>query len=68
MNRRRLCAAIASLPALSPLLALYPPIKGYPHLFVLDAEGALLHSQQTDALEEGESYNVQRFEEFLRRW
>src|SRR5689334_12546303 len=30
------------------LLARWPAIKGYPHLFVLDGNGKLLHSQDTD--------------------
>ncbi len=29
----------------------YPAIKGYPHLFVLDANGRLLQSQDTEELE-----------------
>jgi thioredoxin-related protein len=34
-----------------PLLSQWPKIKGYPHLFVLDANGKLLHSQNTGDLE-----------------
>ncbi|MGI8556090.1 MAG: thioredoxin family protein [Pyrinomonadaceae bacterium] len=33
-------------------LAKYPPIAGYPHLFVLETNGSLLHSQDTAQLEE----------------
>ena len=33
------------------LLARWPKVRGYPHLFVLDGEGRLLQSQDTDALE-----------------
>lgn len=33
------------------LLSQWPKVKGYPHLFVLDAEGKLLHSQDTGTLE-----------------
>jgi thiol:disulfide interchange protein len=50
------------------LLGQYPRIPGYPHLFVLDQNGKLLHSQNTGALEEGKSYNLQRFLAFLRKW
>ena len=39
-------------------LARYPAIKGYPHLFVLDADGKLLHSQDTGDLESGKSYDL----------
>jgi len=39
-------------------LSRWPAIKGYPHLFVLDATGRLLQSQDTSALEDGKSsYN-----------
>ena len=50
------------------LLSRYPKVKGYPHLFVLDSEGNLLHSQDTDQLEEGKSYHPDRFRAFLRKW
>jgi thioredoxin-related protein len=33
------------------LLSPWPKVKGYPHLFVLDADGKLLHSQNTGDLE-----------------
>ncbi|WP_114394986.1 thioredoxin family protein [Oleisolibacter albus] len=32
-------------------LGQYPKAAGYPHLYVLDADGALLHSQDTSQLE-----------------
>ena len=47
------------------LLSRWPKIKGYPHLFVLDAKGQLLHSQDTGSLESGDSYDVGRFTAFL---
>ena len=50
------------------VLAQYPAIAGYPHLFVLDSAGALVHSQDTGALEEGKSYNLDRFTTFLAYW
>lgn len=49
-------------------LSTYPKIKGYPHLFVLDAEGKLLHSQETDSLEEGKGYNEDKVLAFLENW
>lgn len=49
-------------------LSAFPEITGYPHLFVLDAEGKLLHSQDTAELEEGKGYNLQKFTEFLEKW
>lgn len=50
------------------LLSKWPAIQGYPHLFVLDADGKLLHSQDTGALESGKSYDKLRFTRFLRTW
>jgi thioredoxin-related protein len=49
-------------------LSRYPKITGYPHLFVLDQDGKLLHSQDTGVLESGKSYNVEAFGAFLRKW
>ena len=50
------------------LLARWPKIEGYPHLFFLDANGALLHSQDTSLLESGKGYDRQRFLAMLRRF
>jgi thioredoxin-related protein len=50
------------------VLGQYPAIGGYPHLFVLDSDGTLVHSQDTGALEEGKSYNLDRFTTFLAYW
>lgn len=50
------------------LLAKYPEIPGYPHIFVLDAEGKLLHSQFTGDLEAGKSYDREKMVAFLRKW
>ena len=49
-------------------LAQYPEVKGYPHLFVLDADGKLLHSQFTGALEADKSYDRAKFLAFLEAW
>ena len=49
-------------------LGQYPRIPGYPHLFVLDSDGKFLHSQFTGDLEEGQSYYMQKFTDFLRKW
>ena len=50
------------------VLSRYPAIPGYPHLFVLDMNGKLLHSQDTSALEAGKSYDLNRFVSFLEKW
>ena len=49
-------------------LSKYPEIKGYPHLFVLEKDGALIKSKDTSELEEGESYNLQKFNDFLKEY
>ncbi len=49
-------------------LSRWPPVAGYPHLFVLDAEGKLLHSQDTGELEAGKSYDKAKFVDFVSRW
>lgn len=49
-------------------LAGYPEIKGYPHLFVLDDNAQLLHSQFTGELEKGKGYDRGKFFAFLKAW
>ena len=50
------------------LLSAYPEIPGYPHIFVLDTDGKLLHSKNTGELESGKSYNLEKFTTFLQQW
>jgi len=49
-------------------LAQYPEIPGYPHLYVLESDGTLLHSQPTAELEEGPSYSEPAILAFLKIW
>ncbi|HEX6793255.1 MAG TPA: thioredoxin family protein [Casimicrobiaceae bacterium] len=49
-------------------LSRWPAIEGYPHLFVLDAKGRLVHSQDTSELESGKGYDKARVIAMLRRW
>lgn len=49
-------------------LAQYPTIPGYPHVYVLESDGTLLHSQNTVELEEGSSYNEAALLAFVERW
>ena len=49
-------------------LSRFPAITGYPHLFVLDADGQLLHSQFTGELEKGKGYDHSKFFSFLKKW
>jgi len=46
----------------------FPKIDGYPHLFVLDQDGKLLHSQSTGDFESGKGYSAPAFETFLHKW
>lgn len=49
-------------------LAKYPKIEAYPHVFVLETNGELLHSQGTGELEQGQGYNESLFLKFLTEW
>ena len=49
-------------------LGQFPKIKGYPHLFVLDADGKLLHSQDTGELEQDKGYSPEKIAAFLKAW
>jgi thioredoxin-related protein len=49
-------------------LTQYPKIDGYPHFYVLDKNGKLLHSQNTGELEEDKSYSKKKFVAFLNKY
>ncbi|MGE5436679.1 MAG: thioredoxin family protein [Syntrophothermus sp.] len=49
-------------------LAKYPKVPGYPHLFVLDKKGKLIHSQDTGKLEENKSYSKEKYMTFLKTY
>lgn len=49
-------------------LSRYPKINGFPHIFVLDKDGQLLHSQDTGQLEAGKGYDLEKFKAFLMKW
>ena len=46
----------------------YPAIEGYPHFFVLESDGKLLHSQNTGDLEKDKDYDKEKFLDFLNKW
>jgi len=50
------------------LLARWPKVAGYPHLFVLDGDGRVLQSQDTSTLEAGKDYDLIAFRAFLVEW
>lgn len=49
-------------------LSKYPEIPGYPHFFVLESNGKLLHSQDTGQLEQGKGYSHEKMMAFLKKW
>ena len=49
-------------------LSQYPAIEGYPHFFVLESDGKLLHSQNTGDLEKDKDYDKDKFLNFLNKW
>lgn len=50
------------------VLAPYGKIPGYPHLFVLDENGMLLHSQDTGELESGKGHDPEKVRAFIQAW
>lgn len=50
------------------VLSRYPKIPGYPHLFVLDGNGKLLHSQRTFLLHSGGHHDPAKVISFLKKW
>ena len=55
------------------LLSKYPKVAGYPHYFVLDKNGKLLHSQDTGKLEYPKNYPIKGHDKekvfnFLKKW
>jgi hypothetical protein len=50
------------------VLSEYPRISGYPHLFVLDKKGKLLHSEDTGLLESGDHHDHDKVIAFLKEW
>jgi thiol:disulfide interchange protein len=49
-------------------LSRYPNIPGYPHIYVLEKDGTLLHSQNTVELEQGSSYSKDAMMRFAGKW
>lgn len=49
-------------------LKAYPKVPGYPHMFVLDKKGKLLHSQDTAELEKEKSYDAGKLMAFFAKW
>lgn len=45
-----------------------PPIEGYPHFVVMDANATVLGAQSTADLEQGRGYSDQAFLAFIEKW
>ena len=50
------------------VLSRYPKVAGYPHLFVLENDGTLIHSQDTGQLEKGKGHDRDKILAFLNAW
>ena len=46
----------------------YGKVPGYPHIFILDSDGKLLHSENTSELEQGRGYSETAMKTFLEKW
>lgn len=51
-----------------PIFSRLPEIPAVPHFFVYNWEGKFLHSQETELLEDGDSYNYDEVWNFLAAW
>jgi thiol:disulfide interchange protein len=52
----------------SEFLSHFPQIDGVPHIFIVDSKGKLIRSEDTSELEEGDTYNLERFRKFLEKY
>ncbi len=46
----------------------FPRAKGYPHMYITDSSGTILHSQDTADFRENKKYSEQLFNVFFDRW
>jgi thiol:disulfide interchange protein len=49
-------------------LSHYPKVEGIPHIFVLEKDGSVLHSQHVLDLRVGNDYDPGKMKDFLTRW
>lgn len=50
------------------VLAAYPAADGYPYLYVVQADGALIHAQDAVGFLEDGDFSARRVGEFIERW
>ena len=46
----------------------FPRVQGYPHMYITDSSGNILHSQDTAEFRENKKYSEQRFNDFFEHW
>jgi thiol:disulfide interchange protein len=49
-------------------MSAFPPALGYPHMYITDSSGNILHSQDTSEFWENKQYSEKRFMIFFDRW
>ncbi len=49
-------------------LSQYPDPAGYPHWYVLESDGTLLHSQDTSKIQKGNGYSEPKLLAFIEKW
>ena len=49
-------------------LKVFPPVYGYPHMFVTDHNGKILESKDTADFLENKQYSVAKLYEFINQW
>ena len=49
-------------------MSAFPPAQGYPHMYVTDSSGNILHSQDTAEFRENKQYSERLFMIFFDRW
>lgn len=50
------------------VISKYGKVQGYPHIFILDGNGKLIHSEDTSELEQGRGYSETAMKRFLEKW
>lgn len=49
-------------------LKVFPPVFGYPHMYVTDHNGQILQSKDTGEFLDNKRYSVEKFYTFINRW
>lgn len=49
-------------------MAGFPRPRGYPHMYITEADGSIIFSKDTLELQENSRYSVQRFQQFIDKW